>query len=98
MKKWIPKIFAYIIMLPVLVFALILSFVWNFILIADLIWVNIVRRYKSGIKEVRKDDKKREESYKQKTYPEANQSTTEKGWDIQTKNLIKNLHAMRVPL
>jgi len=64
MKKWIPKKFAYIIMLPVLVFALILSFVWNFILIADLIWVNIVRRYKSGIKEVRKDDKKREESYK----------------------------------
>ena len=64
MKKWIPRIFAYIVMLPVLVFALILSFVWNFILIADLIWVNIVRRYKSGIKEVKKDDKKREESYK----------------------------------
>lgn len=64
MKKWIPKILAYIIMLPVLVFALTLSFVWNFILIADLMWVNIIRRYKSGIKEIKKDDKKREESYK----------------------------------
>ena len=64
MKKWIPKLLAYIIMLPVLVFALTLSFVWNFILIADLIWVNIIRRYKSGIKEIKKDDKKREESYK----------------------------------
>jgi hypothetical protein len=51
-------------MLPVLVFALTLSFIWNFILIADLIWVNIIRRYKSGIKEIKKDDKKREESYK----------------------------------
>jgi hypothetical protein len=64
MKKWIPRILAYIIMLPVLVFALTLSFVWNFILIADLMWVNIIRRYKSGIKEIKKDDKKREESYK----------------------------------
>ena len=64
MKKWIPRILAYIIMLPVLVFALILSFVWNFILIADMIYVNIIRRYKSGIKEIKKDDKKREESYK----------------------------------
>jgi len=64
MKKWIPKILAYIIMLPVLVFALTLSFIWNFILIVDMIWVNIIRRYKSGIKEIKKDDKKREESYK----------------------------------
>jgi hypothetical protein len=64
MKKCIPRLLAYIIMLPVLVFALTLSFVWNFILIADLIWVNIIRRYKSGIKEIKKDDKKREESYK----------------------------------
>jgi hypothetical protein len=51
-------------MLPVLVFALTLSFIWNFILIVDMIWVNIIRRYKSGIKEIKKDDKKREESYK----------------------------------
>ena len=64
MKKWIPRILAYIIMLPVLVFALTLSFIWNFILIVDMIWVNIIRRYKSGIKEIKKDDKKREESYK----------------------------------
>ena len=98
MKKWIPKILAYLIMLPVLIFALVLSFVWNFVLIVDMIYVNIIRRYKAGIKEVKKDDKKREESYKQKTYPEANQNGTKEGWDIQTKNLIKNLHAMREPL
>jgi hypothetical protein len=64
MKKWIPKILAYLIMLPVLIFALVLSFVWNFVLIVDMIYVNIIRRYKAGIKEVKKDDKKREESYK----------------------------------
>jgi hypothetical protein len=64
MKKWIPKILAYIVMIPVLLFALVLSFIWNLILIGDLIWVNIIRRYKSGIKEVKKNDKKREESYK----------------------------------
>ena len=64
MKKWIPKILAYIIMIPLLLFSLVLSFIWNLILIGDLIWVNIIRRYKSGIKEVRKNDKKREESYK----------------------------------
>jgi hypothetical protein len=64
MIKWIPKILAYIIMLPVLVFALILSFVWNIILISDMIYVDIARRYKAGIKEVKKDDKKREEEHK----------------------------------
>ena len=64
MKKWIPKILAYIIMIPILVIALVLSFVWNIILIGDMIWVNIIRRYKSGIKEVKKDDKKREEEHK----------------------------------
>jgi hypothetical protein len=64
MKKCIPKILAYIIMIPLLLFSLVLSFIWNLILIGDLIWVNIIRRYKSGIKEVRKNDKKREESYK----------------------------------
>jgi hypothetical protein len=64
MKKCIPRILAYIIMIPLLLFSLVLSFIWNLILIGDLIWVNIIRRYKSGIKEVKKDDKKREESYK----------------------------------
>jgi hypothetical protein len=64
MKKWIPKILAYIIMLPILAIALVLSFVWNIILIGDMIWVNIVRRYRAGIKEVKKDDKKREEEHK----------------------------------
>jgi hypothetical protein len=64
MRKWIPKILAYIIMLPVLVFALILSFVWNIILISDMIYVDIARRYKAGIKEVKKDDKKRQEEHK----------------------------------
>ncbi len=98
MKKWIPKILAYIIMLPILAIALVLSFVWNFVLIVDMIWVNIVRRYKSGIKEIKKDDKKREEEHKQKAYPEANQKGTEEGRNLQTKNLTKNLHAMREPL
>ena len=51
-------------MIPLLLFSLVLSFIWNLILIGDLIWVNIIRRYKSGIKEVKKNDKKREESYK----------------------------------
>jgi hypothetical protein len=51
-------------MIPLLLFSLVLSFIWNLILIGDMILVDIIRRYKSGIKEVKKDDKKREESYK----------------------------------
>lgn len=59
MKKWIPKILAYIIMIPIVVVGIVLAIVWNSILIGDMIWVDIKRKYKSGIKKIKKDDKKR---------------------------------------
>ena len=65
MKKWLPKILAYTVMGIFMVFiALPIGIVWNFVLIMDMIFRDIKRRYKSGIKEMNKDDKKREESHK----------------------------------
>jgi len=64
MKKWIPKILAYLIMIPIIIIGIVVSIVWNSALIFDMIFTNIIRRYKAGIKEMNKDDKKRKESYK----------------------------------
>ena len=80
MKKWIIKGLAYVFMFILIIFiALPMSFVWNFVLITDMIFRDIKRRYKSGIKEMNKDDKKREESHKQKTYSEANPKGANEG-------------------
>jgi hypothetical protein len=64
MKKWIPKILAYLIMIPIVLIGIVVSIFWNSVLVMDMIFTNIKRRYKSGIKEIQKDDKKRQESHK----------------------------------
>ncbi len=64
MKKWIPKILAYILMLPILVIAIIGSLIWNVVLICDMIFRDIKRGYNKELNTIKRNDKKREESYK----------------------------------
>jgi len=64
MKKWIPKILACIVMLPVLIVAIIVSIGWNIFLITDLIFKDIKRGYIKEILNIKRNDKTRNEGYK----------------------------------
>ena len=64
MVKWIPKILAYIIMLPIVAIGLIGGIIWNVVLIMDYISRDIKRSYKKELKTIQQNDKKREEGYK----------------------------------
>jgi len=64
MKKWIPRILAYIIMLPIVAIGLIGGIIWNVVLIMDYIFRDIKRSYKKELKTIQQNDKKREEGYK----------------------------------
>jgi hypothetical protein len=46
MKKWIPKILAYIIMIPIVIIGLVGVLIWNTFLIGDLVLKNIIRKYR----------------------------------------------------
>jgi hypothetical protein len=46
MKKWIPKILAYIIMIPIVMIGLIGAIIWNLVLIGDCIYTDIRRKYR----------------------------------------------------
>ena len=65
MKKWIPRILAYIIMLPIVAIGLIGGIIWNVVLIMDYIFRDVKRSYKKELKTIQQNDKKREEGYKQ---------------------------------
>jgi hypothetical protein len=64
MKKWIPKILAYIIMIPIVAIGLIGGIIWNVVLIMDYIFRDVKRSYKKELKTIQQNDKKREEGYK----------------------------------
>lgn len=64
MKKWIPKILACIVMVPVLIIAIIVSIGWNAFLITDLIFRDIKRGYIKEILNIKRNDKKGKEVYK----------------------------------
>jgi hypothetical protein len=46
MIKWIPKILAYIVMIPILIIGIIGGIIWNTILIGDCIYRDIRRKGK----------------------------------------------------
>ena len=46
MKKWIPKILAIIIMIPIVFIGFIISIIWNGYLISDSVIIHIKRKYK----------------------------------------------------
>ncbi len=56
MLNVIIRILAFICMIPILVLSIAISVLWNGFLIADYIWVRLVRKWKAGIKEVKKTD------------------------------------------
>lgn len=64
MKNWIPKILAYIIMIPIVAIGLIGGVVWNIFLIGDYIFRDIKRSYNKELNSIKRNDKKREEGYK----------------------------------
>ena len=65
-KNWIPKILAYILMLPILVIAIVCSLLWNVVLVGDMIFRDIKRGYTKELKSIHQNDQKRIEKTKQK--------------------------------
>ena len=58
MRKWIPKILAYIIMIPIVVIGLIGGIIWNMVLIMDYIYRDIRRKAKKEIQQIHREEHK----------------------------------------
>jgi hypothetical protein len=54
MKKWIPRILAILIMLPIMFIGIAVAIIWNLYLIANYISFKLNRKWKAGIKEAKK--------------------------------------------
>ena len=54
MKKWIPKILAVIVMIPIFFIGITMGIIWNLYLIANYILFRLKRKWKAGVKEVKK--------------------------------------------
>ena len=55
MIKWIPKILAYIIMLPIILIGIIGGIIWNVVLIMDYIYRDIRRKGKKEIQQINRE-------------------------------------------
>ncbi len=64
MKKWIPKILAYIIMIPIVLIGIVGGLIWNIVLIGDYIFRDIKRGYSKELKSIHRNDQKRIEEEK----------------------------------
>ena len=58
MKKWIPRILAYIIMLPIILIGIIGGIIWNIVLIMDYIYRDIRRKGKKEIQQINREQHK----------------------------------------
>lgn len=58
MKKWIPRVLAYIIMLPIILIGIIGGIIWNIVLIMDYIYRDIRRKGKKEIQQINKEQHK----------------------------------------
>jgi len=58
MKKWIPRILAYIIMLPIVLIGIVGGIIWNMILVIDYIYRDIRREAKKEIKQINREEHK----------------------------------------
>ena len=58
MKKWIPKILAYIIMIPIVLIGIAGGIIWNFVLVMDYIYRDIRRKAKKEIQQINREDHK----------------------------------------
>jgi beta-lactamase regulating signal transducer with metallopeptidase domain len=66
MKKWIPKILAYLIMIPIVLIGIVGGIIWNIALIGDYIFRDMKRVTGKELKSIKKNDKVRAEEKKQK--------------------------------
>jgi hypothetical protein len=55
MKKWIPRILAYIIMLPIILIGIVGGIIWNIVLIIDYIYRDIRRKGKKEIQQINRE-------------------------------------------
>ena len=58
MKKWIPRVLAYIIMLPIILIGIIGGIIWNTVLIIDYIYRDIRRKGKKEIQQINRNEHK----------------------------------------
>jgi hypothetical protein len=58
MKKWIPRILAYIIMLPIILIGICGGIIWNIVLIIDYIHRDIRRKGKKEIQQINREQHK----------------------------------------
>jgi hypothetical protein len=58
MKKWIPKILAYTIMIPIVLIGIVGGIIWNVVLIGDYIVRDIRRTGKKEIKQINREQHK----------------------------------------
>ena len=58
MKKWIPRILAYIIMLPIILIGIGGGIIWNVVLIIDYIYRDIRRKGKKEIQQINREQHK----------------------------------------
>ena len=54
MKNVLIKLLAYLVMLPIVLIGVVASILWNTYLIIDYIGFRLKRKWKAGVKEVRK--------------------------------------------
>ena len=66
MKKWIPKILAYIVMIPILMIGIIGGIIWNIVLISDYIFRDMKRVTSKELKLIKRNDKSRTKKEEQK--------------------------------
>lgn len=64
MKKWIPKILAYLIMIPIVMVGMFIGILWNVALMMDYIFRDIKRGYNKELKSIHRNDQKRIEEKK----------------------------------
>jgi beta-lactamase regulating signal transducer with metallopeptidase domain len=58
MKKWIPKILAILVMIPILLIGIIGGIIWNIVLIGDYIYRDIRRKGKKEIQQINREQHK----------------------------------------
>jgi hypothetical protein len=58
MKKWIPRILAYIIMIPIVAIGLVGGIIWNLVLVGDYIIRDIRRKYRKEIQQIHREEHK----------------------------------------
>jgi hypothetical protein len=64
MKRWIPKILAYTLMIPIVLIGMVGGIVWNIALVMDCIFRDIKRGYNKELKSIHRNDQKRIEETK----------------------------------